>query len=95
MKPIGRTYLIECEKIDDITKEGDIYVVNSVDKVKDGFWKGVVKEYGTLLDGDDLVPIGTKVVMDTTKKAEAKLVLGKKVYYIKKEDEIIGVIEDE
>ena len=50
MIPIGRTYLIECDPPESITNEGGIFVVNEVDKMKDGFWKGKVKAYGTLFN---------------------------------------------
>jgi co-chaperonin GroES (HSP10) len=97
MKPIGNTYLIKCEEIESIENEGGIYVINDVNKVKDSFWKGVIVEYGTTVDPNDkeLLPIGTKVIFDMSKKADAKLVLHGSVYYVRKVEEIIGVIEDD
>ena len=98
MKPIGKTCLVECELPNNVEKEGLIYVVNDNDKLATGFWKGIIKEYGTLVTEDDLKdlpPIGTKVVMDITKKAAIKLVLCGKILYVRNVDEIIGVIEDE
>ena len=96
MIPIGRTYLIECDPPESITNEGGIFVVNEVDKMKDGFWKGKVKAYGTLFTEEEkknLVPIGSEVIMDVKKKADIKIVIKNKVFYVRKEDEILGVIE--
>jgi co-chaperonin GroES (HSP10) len=96
MKPIGKTYLIKC-KAESITNEGGIYVVNSVDEIQDSFWKGVVVGYGTKVDEskDDVVPIGTTVIMDTSKKSAAKMILKKTQYIVRDIDDIVGVIEDE
>lgn len=96
MIPIGRTYLIECDPPENITNEGGIFVVNNIDKLKDGFWKGKVIAYGTLFTEEekkDLVPIGSEVIMDVKKKADIKIVIKGKVFYVRKEDEILGVIE--
>ena len=96
MKPIGKTYLIRCES-ERITKEGDIYVVNNVDTLTDIFWKGVVAGYGTLVDEkkDDVVPIGTKVVVDVTKKGREKIIIKNVKYVVRDIEDVIGVIEDE
>ena len=98
MKPIGKTYLIKAEYDSGITKQGDIYVVNDVNKNDDVFWKGIIIAYGTGFSKEeekDLLPIGTKVVMEYGKKAQMKVVISGTVCYVRDVDEVIGVIEDE
>lgn len=98
MKPTGKTYLIKAEYDEGVQKQGDIFVVNNVSKNDDVFWKGVIIAYGTSFneeDQKDLLPIGTKVVMDYKKKAKMKIVLGQSVCYVRDVDEVIGVVEDE
>ena len=101
MTPFGKTCLISCESEENISKEGEIFVVNNIDKVKDGNWKGIIKEYGTLVTEDDLrdLPkIGECVVMsygkENSDKGGTKLVIGGKVYYIRNIEEILGVLDD-
>ena len=97
MKPVGDTYLIQCDTPERISKEGELFVINDTNVDSLGFWKGKIVEYGTLVDekNPDLLLIGTEVIMDMTKKAEAKVILDHKIYYVRKTDEIIGVIDNE
>lgn len=98
MKPTGRTYLIKCDYDDGIKKQGDIYVINNINKNDDVFWKGYIVAYGTSFTEEetkDLLPIGTKVVMDYKKNAKMKVIIGGSVCYVRDVDEIIGVVEDE
>lgn len=97
MRPIGKTYLIKCPDEDPISLEDRIYVINNVDKQKDGHWKGVVAAYGNGFTDEEkknLLPIGTPVVMNYTVKAEMKLIIKNIVYYVRKEEDIVGVIEE-
>lgn len=102
MKPFGKTCLIQCEIKNDISKEGEIYIINSTDRVKDGFWKGKVIAYGTLVrdeDKKDLPEIGSNIIMSygktTPDKGGTKLILRQNVYYVRNISEILGVIENE
>ncbi len=98
MKPTGKTYLIKCQVEDAVTKQGDIFVLNNTNIYDDGFWKGEIIGYGTCFTEDeikDLLPIGTKVVMEYNKKAKMKVIIKKNIYYVRDVDEIIGVLEDD
>lgn len=100
MQSLGKTCLVKCKFEDDITNEGGIFVLNSTDRIQDGFWKAEVVGYGTLVtekEKVDLPPIGSLIVMshgkETSDKGGTKLVLGKSVYFIRNIEEILGVIE--
>jgi hypothetical protein len=98
MKPIGKTYLIKCDFDSGIRKQDGIYVIDNVNVNDDVFWKGYITAYGngfTDEETKDLLPIGTKVVMEYGKKAKMKIVIGKSVFYVRDVDEVIGVVEDD
>lgn len=99
MKPIGKTVLVKCDPPEDIAKEKNIYIVNlENDPIHSGFWKGVLIAYGTTVTEKDLIDmpkIGETVVMDISKKSILKAILGKKAYYVRNLEDIVGVIEDD
>ena len=100
MKPIGKTYLIKCEHKSEIKMENGIYVpINfDVDEIEDIFYKGKVIAHGTGFSDEEikeLVPIGKTVVFEYKEKRGTKMTIGKTTYYIKDEDQILGIIEDE
>ena len=98
MRPTGKTYLVKCDYDDGVQEQGGIFVVNSVDKRSDAFWRGRIIAYGTSFTDEEtegLLPIGTKVIMDYGRKAKAKVIIGGSVCYIRDIDDIDGVIEDE
>lgn len=100
MKPIGKTYLIKCETRSDVELINGIYIPTNydVDGISDVFYEGIVISHGTRYTEEeikDLVPIGTKVVFEWKEKRGTKLIFGKNVYYIKYEDQVLGIIEDE
>lgn len=100
MKPIGKTYLIKCEKRSSIELINGLYIPTNfdIDGISDVFYEGVVIEHGTGYTEDEikkLVPIGTKVIFEWAEKRGTKLIFGKNVYYIKYEDQVLGIIEDE
>ena len=100
MKPIGKTYLIKCEHKSEIKMENGIYVSSNfdVDEIEDIFYKGEVIAHGTGFSDEEikeLVPIGKTVVFEYKEKRGTKMTIGKTTYYIKDEDQILGIIEDE
>lgn len=100
MKPIGKTYLIRCKTRSDVELINGIYIPTNfdVDGISDVFYQGEVVSYGTGFSDDEikkLVPIGTNVVFEYKEKRGTKLIFGKNVYYIKYEDQVLGIIEDE
>lgn len=100
MKPIGRTYLIKCEHKSEIKMENGIFIPTNfdVDEIEDIFYQGEVIAYGTeFLDEEikQLVPIGKNVIFEYKEKRGTKMTFGKITYYIKHEDQILGIIEDE
>ena len=46
MRPTGKTYLVKCDYDDGVQEQGGIFVVNSVDKRSDAFWRGRIIAYG-------------------------------------------------
>ena len=98
MKPTGKTYLLKCEiDKEDAINENGIFVLNNINRYEDGFWKAVVIGYGTKVDlskDKDILPIGTKVVIDCRDKTGMKLVIRESVLYVKPIENILGVIED-
>ena len=95
MRPIGETYLIKCEAAAE-TNEGGIIVLNDIDITKDAFWNGTIIGYGTKmnLDDPDLVPIGTKVVINFDRKNAVKVIIKKKVIYSVQKEDVIATMED-
>lgn len=101
MRPLKKTYLVEIEPKDVYENVDGVIVINNVNKVKDGSWRGVISGYGTAWTEEelkDLLPIGTKVVMSYGKKTSdgggIKIVMHGKVYYVRTTEEILGVIEE-
>ena len=95
-----KTYLIKCEHKSEIKMENGIYVpINfDVDEIEDIFYKGEVIAHGTGFSDEEikeLVQIGKTVVFEYKEKRRTKMTIGKTTYYIKDEDQILGVIEDE
>jgi co-chaperonin GroES (HSP10) len=98
MKPIGKTYLIKCEIRSNVELINGLYIPTNhdVDGISDVFYQGKIIAHGTGFSDDEiknLVPVGTEVVFEYKEKRGTKLIFGKNVYYIKYEDQILGIIE--
>lgn len=99
MKSIGRTYLIKCEVKSGIELINGLYIPTNhdVDGISDIFYQGTVISHGTGFTDEEiknLVPIGTKVIFEYKEKRGTKLIFGKNVYYIKYEDQLLGIVEE-
>lgn len=97
MKPVGKTYLIEVVKHNEIEKlDCGLYIPNDT-SVHDIFYEGTIVEYGCGWTDDelkDLIPIGTKIIMDYSSKKGTKLQLTERILIIHESDQIIAIKED-
>lgn len=98
MRPLGKTYLIKAEIKRDIELVNGLYIPSDSDCYHDIYYQGIIVSHGLGFSENeinDLVPVGTKVVFNYKGKNGTKLIFGNNVYYIKNEDQVLGVIEDE
>lgn len=98
MKPMGKTCLIKAEIKKEPQLINGIYIAATNDEMNDIFYQGKIIAYGNGYTDEEiknLVPIGKTVIFDYKEKRGTKLIFGKNVYYIKYEDQLLGVIEDE
>lgn len=99
MKTLGKTYLIEAElPKDEITECGIILPVTGSSRDYEAYM-GKLIDYGTGFTQEqkkDLIPIGSKVIMDYGKKAKrTKLLMNQKTYYIYNPEDILAIINEE
>jgi co-chaperonin GroES (HSP10) len=97
MRPVGKTYLIKIEpQKDDYI--GNILLPQTAAARNTIFYIGKIHNYGigfTEEEISDLLPLGTKVIMDYTKKAERiRLIFGEEMFYIYKPEDILAIIEE-
>lgn len=98
MKPIGKTYLIKADIKKDVELVNGLFIPVDNDYINDIFYQGYVLAHGTGYSEENeskLVPIGSKVIFDYKEKRGTKLIFGTNVYYIKYEDQVLGIVENE
>lgn len=98
MRPLGRTYLIKAEIKRDIELINGLYIPSDSDVYHDIYYQGNIISHGLGFSKEEenkLVPPGTKVIFDYKEKRGTKLIFGNNVYYIKYEDQVLGIIENE
>lgn len=97
MECVGKKYLVEGELPKAETKNG-IYIPVFGTNKDFGSYIGTVIGWGTAWTKEekkDLIPIGTKIIMDyTDKNDKTKLIMGEKNYYIINPEHILAIIED-
>ena len=98
MKPIGKTYLIEVQKKNDIEQlDSGIYVPND-NSFSDIYYEGKVIGYGTSWTDEeikDLVPIGKTVIFDYKNKKGTKIQLVNRIMYIHEKEQVIAIKEED
>lgn len=100
MKSIGKTYLI---KIENIKTEyaGNILLPETSSLTDLVPYIGRIHDYGLGFSPDeykDLIPIGTKVIMDYRKEhanGKIRLIFGDEHFYVYKPENILAIIEEE
>lgn len=98
MKPLGKTYLIKADVKKDIELINGIFIPVNNDYLNDIFYQGFIIAQGTGFNEDEyhkLIKIGSKVIFNYKENDGTKLVFGNNVYYIKSEEQILGIIENE
>lgn len=97
MKPVGKTYLLEAYPPKDQIVDG-VYIPTFGDPTKMTYFIGKVIEYGTGFTDEQkqqLVPVGTTVIMDYTKNVhKTKLIMDGKVFYIYPVEGVLAIIEN-
>ena len=100
MKSLGKTYLIKIEP----QKEevvGGIILPETASSNEIVYYIGRIYDYGigfTEEEKTELIPIGTKVIMDWHKDVaqnKIRLVFGSDIYYIYEPKNILAIIEEE
>ena len=98
MKPIGKTYLIEVQRKNDIEQlDSGLYIPND-NSFKDIYYEGKVIAYGTSwTDGEikDLVPIGKTVIFDYKSKKGTKIQLSNRLMYIHEKEQVVAIKEED
>lgn len=98
MECIGKKYLIQGQLPKEEIKKG-IYIPVFGTNRDFGSYIGTIISYGTGFteqEKKDLIPIGTKVLLDYSKKLQRiKLIMSEKNYYIYDPDDILAIIEEE
>lgn len=100
MKSIGKTYLIEVIPQKEEIING-IYIPQTASSRQSVFYIGKIIDYGlgfTEEEKQELLPIGTKVIMDYRKSVSAnkiRLNFGPNTYYIYEPENILAIIEEE
>lgn len=100
MKSIGKTYLIQIEPKKEETING-IYIPQTASSRETVYYIGRIIDYGTGFTEEEkteLLPIGTKVILDYRKEvSENKIRLNfeDNIYYIYEPEHILAIIEEE
>lgn len=97
MECVGKKYLIQGQLPKEEVKKGIILPVFGTNR-DFGSYIGTIVGWGTGFTQEekkDLIPIGTKVIMDYSKNAEKiRLIMSEKNYYIYNPDDILAIIEE-
>lgn len=98
MTSVGKTYLIEAEKPKEEIIDGGIILPQTGLTRQIIYYIGKIVNYGSGFSEEekkDLIPIGTKVLMDYNKNVKrTKLIIEDKIYYIYNPENILGIIEE-
>lgn len=97
MECVGKKYLIQGQLPKEEVKNGIILPVYGTNRDY-GSFIGTLVGYGTGFteqEKKDLIPIGSKVIMDYSKNVEKiRLIMSEKNYYIYNPDDILAIIEE-
>lgn len=96
MRPLGKTYLIKAEVQKGPELVNGLFIPADNDYINDIHYQGIVMAHGLGYSDEEiknLVPVGKSVVFEYMEKRGTKLVFGNNVYYIKYDDQILGVVE--
>lgn len=97
MECVGKKYLIQGELPKEEIKKGIILPVYGTNRDY-GSFIGTIVGWGTGFtenEKKDLIPVGTKVIMDYSKNVEKiRLIMSEKNYYIYNPDDILAIIEE-
>lgn len=98
MECIGKRYLIQAQlPKEEVTEEGFIIPVYGTNR-DFGSYIGTLIGWGTGFTQEekkDLIPIGTKVIMDYSKDvSKVRVIMNEKSYYIYDPENILATIED-
>lgn len=97
MECVGKKYLIQGELPKEEVVNGIIVPVYGTNRDY-GSFIGTIVGYGTGFteqEKKDLIPLGSKVIMDYSKNVEKiKLIMSEKNYYIYNPDDILAIIEE-
>jgi co-chaperonin GroES (HSP10) len=99
MKSLGKTYLVKIEDTQ-TEMEGGIYIPQTASRMNTIPYIGRIHDYGLGFSEEekkDLIPIGTKVIMNYLKNAEGKirLIFGKDQFYVQPVENILAIIEED
>ena len=98
MECVGKKYLIQGQMPKEEIKNGIVLPVFGTNRDFDSFI-GTLIGWGTGFteqEKKDLIPVGTKVIMDYSKNIQKiKLIMSEKTYYIYNPDDILATIEEE
>lgn len=100
MKSLGKTYLIKVEP-QQPEYVGKIYLPQMVSAKETIFYIGRIHDYGlgfTEEEINDLLPIGTKVILNWKAKdpiGKIRLEFGEDIFYIYKPEHILATIEED
>lgn len=98
MECVGKKYLVEGQLPKEEIKNGIILPVYGTNR-DFGSYIGTILGWGTAWTEEekkDLVPVGSKIIMDYSQKNQrTKLIMNEKNYYIIDPENILAVIEEE
>lgn len=98
MECIGKKYLIQGQLPKEEVKGGVILPVFGTNR-DFGSYIGTIIGWGTAWTEEqkkDLIPIGSKVIMNYSKSVQKiRLIMGEKNYYIYNPDDILAIIEEQ
>ena len=99
MKSIGKTYLIKIEEQKE-EQIGGIYIPQNA-SYESVYFIGVIADYGIGFTEDEiseLLPIGTKVLLDYRKEVsqnKIRLHLDDNIFYVYEPENILAILEEE
>lgn len=99
MKSIGKTYLIKIEEQKE-EQVGGIFIPQNA-SYESVYFTGIIADYGIGFTEDEkaeLLPIGTKVLLDYRKEVsqnKIRLHLDQEIFYVYEPENILAIIEEE
>ena len=100
MKSIGKTYLIKIEPQKEEVVNG-IFIPQTASSRDTVYYIGRIIDYGsgfTEEEKTELLPIGTKVILDYRKSVsenKIRLNFGEEIFYVYEPENILAIIEEE